>query len=94
MTGFKFKRARLSTFKIKKIISFFCVDVNASKAAKLVGVNRNTINLWFNKFPVAIYAHQHKEFEKIFGEAEVDEAYFGARRKRGFHGKLKRERGT
>lgn len=59
-----------------------------------MGVNRNTINLWFNKFRVAIYAHQHKEFEKIFGEAEVDESYFGARRKRGFHGKLKRGRGT
>lgn len=94
MTGFRFKKAKLSTFKIKKIISFFCVDVNASKASKLVGVNRNTINLWFNKFRVAIYAHQHKEFEKIFGEAEVDESYFGARRRRGFHGKLKRGRGT
>ena len=88
------KKSKLSTFKIKKIIEHFCLDINASKAAPLVGVNRNTINYWYNRFRVAIYAHQHKEFEKIFGEAEVDESYFGARRKRGFHGKLKRGRGT
>ncbi len=88
------KKSKLLTFKIKKIIEHFCLDINASKAAPLVGVNRNTINYWYNRFRVAIYAHQHKEFEKIFGEAEVDESYFGARRKRGFHGKLKRGRGT
>ena len=35
-----------------------------------------------------------EEFEKILGEAEVDESYFGARRKRGYRGKLKRGRGT
>ncbi len=29
-----------------------------------------------------------KECEKIFGEAELDESYFGAYRKRGYHGKL------
>jgi len=30
----------------------------------------------------------------MFGEIELDESYFGARRKRGFRGKLKRGRGT
>lgn len=85
---------KISTFKIKKIVKHFCLDINASKAAPLVGVNRNTINDWYHHFRVAIYAHQHKEFEKIIGEAEVDESYFGARRVRGYHGKLKRGRGT
>ena len=33
-------------------------------------------------------------FGGLTGEAEVDESYFGARRKRGFRGKLKRGRGT
>ena len=45
-------------------------------------------------FRRAIYVWQMKEFEKIFGEVELDESYFGAKRKRGFHGKLKRGRGT
>ena len=37
---------------------------------------------------------QTNELSKITGEAEIDESYFGARRRRGFHGKLKRGRGT
>lgn len=87
-------QAKISTFKIKKIIKHFCLDVNASKTAPLAGLNRNTVNHWFNVFRRAIYAYQMKEFEKIFGEAEVDESYFGAKRVRGYHGKLKRGRGT
>lgn len=70
------------------------MDINASKTAKLLGINRNTINHWYNVFRRVIYAYQSKEFEQIFGEAEVDESYFGARRKRGYRGKLKRGRGT
>lgn len=87
-------QAKISTFKIKKIIKHFCLDLNASKTAPLVGLNRNTINHWFNVFRRAIYAHQMKEFETIFGEVEIDESYFGAKRVRGRRGKLKRGRGT
>src|SRR5690606_39705965 len=60
----------------------------------LTDINRNTINHWFLIFRKAIYAWRHNEFERIIGEAEVDESYFGAKRQRGFHGKLKRGRGT
>jgi transposase-like protein len=88
------KSAKISTFKIKNVLKHFCLDINASKTASLLGINRNTINHWYNGFRRAIYAYQMKECEKIFGEAEVDECYFGSRRKRGFHGKLKRGRGT
>jgi transposase len=88
------KNKRLSTFKIKKIISTFCADINASKVALLLSINRNTINQYYNEFRLAIYAHQMKKGQKIFGEAEVDESYFGAKRIRGFKGKLKRGRGT
>ena len=59
-----------------------------------MSINRNTINQYYNEFRKAIYAHQTQEFRKIFGEAEVNESYFGARRRRGFRGKLKRGRGT
>lgn len=89
-----YKHAKISSHKVGKIISHFCVDITASKTAALLGMNRNTINHWYGIFRRAIYAHQMKECEKIFGEAEVDESYFGARRKRGFRGKLKRGRGT
>lgn len=87
-------RAKISKYKIKKIVTLFCLDILASKSALLMGVNRKTINHWYGAFRLAIYAWQMKECEKIFGEAEVDESYFGARRKRGYRGKLKRGRGT
>jgi len=87
-------RAKISIYEIKKIIKCFCLDINASKTAKLLSINRNTINHWYMTFRKAIYVHQMKEFDKIIGEAEIDESYFGARRARGFKGKLKRGRGT
>ena len=87
-------RAKISQYKIKKIIECFCLDILASKTALLLNLNRKTINHWYNVFRLAIYAWQIKEFEKIFGEVELDESYFGAKRKRGFRGKLKRGRGT
>lgn len=90
----KLTRAKISQHEIKKIIKCFCLDINASKTAKLLGINRNTINRWFMNFRKAIYVHQMTEFHKIFGEAEVDETYFGAKRVRGFRGRLKRGRGT
>ena len=61
----------------------------------LVGVNRNTVNDWFMWFRIAIFWWRTKRrYELVGGEVEVDESYHGAKRKRGFHGKLKRGRGT
>ena len=88
------KRAKLSKYQIEKILWHFCVDVDATKTALLTGLNRNTINHWYAHFRLAIFWYQVHEFERLFGEIELDESYFGARRKRGFHGKLKRGRGT
>ena len=87
-------RAKISQYKIKKIIECFCLDILASKTAILLGLNRKTINHWYLAFRLAIYARQMNEFKKMIGEIELDESYFGARRKRGFRGKLKRGRGT
>ncbi len=87
-------KAKISKYKIKKIIRHFCLDITADRTAYLTGIHRNTINRWYGIFRRAIYAWQCKEFETLFGEIELDESYFGARRKRGFTGKLKRGRGT
>lgn len=61
-------------------------------------MNRNTVNFWFRYFRLAIFwwrtKLRHSVVGTIPGEAEVDESYFGAKRKRGFAGKLKRGRGT
>lgn len=86
--------SKLSTYQLKKIIRHFCADIEASKTALLTGFNRNTINHWYNIFRQEIYRYQSELKEQLYGSIEVDESYFGAKRQRGFHGKLKRGRGT
>lgn len=87
------KLSKLSDFKIKKLLWYFCVDVEACKVSLIIKLNRNTVNRFYQLFRTVIYYHQNKEFKRmITGEAEMDEAYFGAKRLRGVVGK--RGRGT
>jgi transposase-like protein len=79
---------------VKKLMYHFCVDIDATKTALLTGVNRNTVNRHFRMFREAIYLKQIYDFEKFVGQVELDESYFGGKRVRGFHGKLKLGRGT
>ncbi len=73
----------------------FCLDVDATKTALLVGVNRKTVNAWFMRLRLAIFWWRAKRRqERVGGEVEVGESYHRAKRKRGYHGKLKRGRGT
>ena len=88
------KYAKISDFKIKKIVKHFCVDIEASKTSELTGINRNTVNRFYNIFRHLIFQNQIIEFQKIIGVVELDESYFGAKRIRGWKGKLKRGRGT
>lgn len=77
----------LSEYKVKKIIKCFCEDVDATRTSKLLQINRNTINRYFNIFRLAIlWANQPKNI-KISGEFELDESYFGAKRVRGKKGR-------
>ena len=89
-----FNKAKISQYKIKKIMKCFCLDLTATQTSKLLELNRKTINSYYMDFRSVIALHQHDEFEKFVGKVELDESYFGAIRVRGFHGKLKRGRGT
>ena len=77
----------LSDYKIKKIMRYFCEDITASKTAILLGINRNTINRYFNLFRHKIAASALKAGGLFYGEIECDESYFGARRIRGKRGR-------
>ena len=77
----------LSNYKVKKIILYFCEDINASKTALLLGINRNTINRYFNLFREAIASYSLPENASETGEFELDESYFGAKRVRGKRGR-------
>ncbi len=88
------RNKKLSDYRLRKLILCFCVDVTATQASVLLSMNRNTVNRWYGIFRRAIYAHQEALKDALVGRVEVDESYFGASRVRGFHGKLKRGRGT
>lgn len=82
----------ISKHRQKKIISCFCLDLTATQTSKLLGLNRNTINRYFNIFRHKIFDYQSRELKKFVGEIEVDESYFGPRRIRGQS--TRRGRGT
>ena len=86
--------SKLSTYQLKKIIRHFCADIEASKTALLIGFNRNTVNRRYGIFRYEIHLYQTGLKELLYGSIEVDESYFSAKRRRGFHGKLKRGGGT
>jgi len=76
------KFSRLSKYKIRKILEVFCNDLNASVAAQILGINRNTVNRYYNLFREAIFRETLLLLEKELGVFEADESYFGARRVR------------
>ena len=77
----------LSKYKREKILMHFCEDIEASKTARLTGINRNTVNRYYNLFREHILSWQYREVMELSGEIEVDESYFGARRVRGKRGR-------
>ena len=79
--------SRLSRYKIKKIIEYFSEDITASSPAKILKLNRKTINNYYNEFRRLILEHSLREQKKELGEFELDESYFGARRVRGKRGR-------
>ncbi len=83
-----FKYSKLSTQKIHKILQCFCEDIPAVKTAILLGLNRNTIDRFYNLFREKILLYQVSQSDEYFsGEVEVDESYFGAKRVRGKRGR-------
>ena len=70
----------ISNYKQKKIITCFCLDLTATQISRLLGINRNTINRYFNRFRQKIYQFQVSQKHHFVGEIEVDESYFGPQR--------------
>jgi transposase len=74
------RKSRLSQSKQNRLIEYFVSGATARTAAALVDVNRNTAAYYFHRLRQLIY--QATEDESLFsGEIEVDESYFGGRRK-------------
>ncbi len=78
---------RISKYKIKKIIKCFAEDLTATSTSNLLGINRNTINAYYNLLREKIFLFSLEEERKELGEFELDENYFGARRVGGKRGR-------
>ena len=78
--------SHLTTRKFCKILWFFCEDETATKTAKYTKINRNTINRLFNLLRTRITEVSIAK-QASFGEFELDESYFGAKRVRGKRGR-------
>lgn len=85
------RKSRLSQYKQERLLELFIAGSTARIAAELVGVHRNTAAYYFHRLRVLIAEHVDKHFW-FDGEIELDESYFGGRRKgqrgRGAAGKV------
>ncbi len=75
------KYSKLSQYKVERIFYNFFHDFTATQTSLILSLNRNTINLWYRRFREAIVRSSILE-SKEYGEFEVDESYFGAKRVR------------
>lgn len=76
------RKSRLSSVKQNRLIEHFVAGTTARCASDLVGVNRKTAAYYFHRLRVIIRQHLETEAnEFLSGEIEVDESYFGGRRK-------------
>ena len=69
---------RLTDRKFKQLIDEWIFMTPARVCAQKISVNRNTVNLWYQKIRKKI--SELPEPEKFKGEVEIDESYFGKKR--------------
>lgn len=85
------QKSRISRDKQERLMEHFVSGSTARCAAQLVGVNKTTAAYYFRRLREIIYQATEDE-TPFFGEVEVDESYFGGRRKgrrgRGAAGKV------
>ena len=85
------KYSKLSNREIGKLVDYFVLEVPARKAAKMLGINRHSAERIYNIIRLNLAKECERE-SPLGGEVEVDESYFGGRRKgkrgRGSAGKV------
>ena len=85
------RKSRLSKHKQDRLIEHFVAGTTARTASSLVSVNKSTAAYYFHRLRLLIYKEVENS-DPFFGEVEVDESYFGGKRKgkrgRGAAGKI------
>lgn len=80
-------RSKLSENKFRAILRLFCIDIEASKVAQITNISRNTVNKIYDRVRERIAEHCESVSPIRWGEIELDESYFGAKRVRGIRGR-------
>ena len=75
------KHCKLSRNKQLDLMKYFIAGVTARTAADLTNIHRNTAIRFFHKLRSAIALKQQKRAAQFTGEIELDESYFGGKRK-------------
>jgi len=86
------KRYSLNQLKLDlQILYYFYLELSARKTAKELNVNYRLVHRKFMQFRKKIADYCNREAKKLNGELEIDESYFGGKRKgnrgRGAHNK-------
>ena len=85
------RKSRLIKHKQNRLIEHFVAGTTARTASSLVSVNKSTAAYYFHRLRLLIYKAV-EDSDPFSGEVEVDESYFGGKRKgkrgRGAAGKI------
>ena len=86
------KHCKLSKYQQLRLMEHFVAGTPARTAADLINVHRNSATRFFHKLRGKIAIKQQQRIEQFCGKVELDESYFGGRRKgkrgRGAAGKV------
>lgn len=77
-------KTKYSLKKLKRdleILYYFYLEISARRAANELGLNYKTVQSRFMSFRKSINEYSKQEISKLNGELELDETYFGGRRK-------------
>ena len=82
-------RGRISEYQFRQIIKYFALDLEATKIAFLTHISRPSINkiLLALREQIAAFCEVQSPYKSLKGDVEVDESYFGGRRKKGLRGR-------
>ena len=72
---------------MRALVKVFALDVPALTASVLLGLNRHTVQHYYDLLRLRILELAVDEARPFTGEVEVDESYFGPRRVRGKRGR-------
>jgi len=63
------------------ILHYFCLELSANRAARELRLNYRTVMSRYMLFREKIAEYEEETFRKLRGELEIDETYFGGKRK-------------